>query len=80
MKPDYETAALKATEIITTRNISTAPVDPMPILKKMPNVLLVSYAEMAVKTGIARENVVEIFGEKNMDAATSVVNDNGKLR
>jgi hypothetical protein len=80
MKPDYESAALKATEIITTRNISSAPIDPMPILKQLPNVMLLSYAEMAVRTGIDRENVVQLFGDKNQDAVTSVINDGGKLR
>lgn len=80
MYPDYETAALKAVEVITTRNIRSAPIDPLPILKQLPNVMLLSYAEMAIRTGIDRENVVQLFGAANQDAVTSVINDNGKLR
>ena len=78
--PDYEAAALKAAEVITNRRISSAPIDPLPILKELSNTMLVSYAEMAVCTGIDRENVVQIFGSKNQDAVTSVLTDGGKQR
>ena len=79
MTPDYETAALKATQILTTRRISSAPVSPMPILKAIPNVMVVSYSEVALRTGIAREHAVQIFGESNQDAATAVVRDGDRL-
>lgn len=78
--PDYEAAALAAINVLTNRRISAAPIDPTPILKSYPNVMLVSYAEVAVRMGIEREHAVVIFGERNQDAVTSVVNDNGKLR
>lgn len=78
--PDYERAALKAVQILTEHRISALPVVPMPILKATPNVLLVSYAEVANKMGINREHAVRIFGANNQDAVTSVVNDNGTLR
>ena len=45
--PDYEAAALKAIQIQTVRRISAMPIDPMPILRDFPNVMMVSYTEMA---------------------------------
>ena len=78
--PDYEAAALKAVQILTVRRISATPIDPVPILKELPNVMMVSFAEMAIRTGIDREYAVQMFGERNQDAATSVIRDGDKLR
>lgn len=79
--PDYEKAALKAMDTIIQRRISSAPVSPMPILKSIPGVLVVSYAEMAVRAGLAREHIVTLFGEHNQDAVTSVkIGEDGKRR
>lgn len=80
MTPDYEKAALEAVKIITNRRISSAPIDPMPILKDLPNVMVVSYAEMAIRTGVERVHVVRVFGDRNQDAVTSVLDDGEKLR
>ena len=79
MKPDYQRAAIKAMETLIKYNISSAPVMPLPILKKMPGVLVVSFAEMSQSSGIDRKNVVTMFGDENQDAVTSVHNKNGKL-
>lgn len=80
MTPDYEAAALAATRILTTHGISSAPVAPMRILKTIPNVMLVSYTEVAARMGVDRENAVVIFGERNQDAVTSVLQDGNGLR
>lgn len=79
MKPDYEKAAIKATETLIKYGISSAPVDPLPILKKMPGVLVVSFAEMSQSSGIDRKNLIAMFGDGNQDAITSVHNKDGKL-
>lgn len=79
MTPNYEKAAIKATEILIKYGINSAPVLPLPILKKMPGVLVVSFAEMSQSSGIARKNIVTMFGDENQDAVTSVHNKNGKL-
>lgn len=80
MTPDYLRAALKATEVITNYGIASAPIDPMRILKSLPNVMMVSYTEVAAKMGVDREHAVMVFGPNNQDAVTSAVNCNGKLR
>lgn len=78
--PDYETAALKAVQILTVRRISATPIDPVPIIKSLPNVLMVTYADMARTTGVDRAHVVQLFGDRNQDAVTSVIRDGDALR
>ena len=78
--PDYEAAALKAIQIQTVRRISAMPIDPMPILRDFPNVMMVSYTEMAAQANIDRENVFRILGDRNQDAVTSVIREGDKLR
>lgn len=80
MTPDHLAAALAATKVLTNNSISSAPVDPMRILKAQPNVMMVSYTEAAARMGVARENAVVLFGENNQDAVTAVVNYHGRLR
>ena len=79
MKPDYEKAAIKAAETLIKYGICSAPVLPLPIIKRMPGVLVVSFAEMSQSSGIDRKNLVTMFGNENQDAVTSVHNKNGKL-
>lgn len=80
MTPDYEHAALMATETLLTYHVSTAPIMPLPILKTMPGVLVLSFAEMARNMGIDRKNVIGMFGEENQDAVTIVEKRGAKLR
>ena len=80
MTPDYQAAAMKATETIIEHKISAAPVVPMPILKSMRGVLVLSYEEMARHVGVDRSNAVLAFGASNQDASTTVSEINGKLR
>ena len=80
MKADIEIAALKATETLIKYHVSFAPVTPLPILKTMPNVLLLSFAEFAAKIGMERDHVLASFASDNRDVVTSVVSTNGKLR
>ena len=79
MTPNYEKAAIKATETLIKYGINSAPILPLPILKKMPGVLVVSFAEMSQSSGIERKNIVTMFGDENQDAVTSVHRKNGKL-
>lgn len=72
MTPDYELAATKATETLIKFGINSAPVDPLPILKKMPGVLVVSYQKMSEDVEQDRKCVIDMFGDKNHDAFTSV--------
>lgn len=71
MTADFNRAAIKAAETIVRFNVRTAPVDPLPILEQMDNVLLISFADMASSSGIHRSDLIPMFG-KNRDAVTSV--------
>lgn len=80
MQPDFDTAAVKAAETLVKHNISFAPVAPMPILKATPGVIVLTFAEMALKMGVDRRNVLSAFASDSRDVVTSVCNINSKLR
>ena len=77
MKADFDKAATTAMETIIKYGVSTAPVMPLPIFKKAPGVLLMSFAEMSDLTDIDRSTLVPMFGE-SQDAATFHLD--GKLK
>ena len=79
MKPDFERAAIKAAETIINNGIISAPVAPLPILKKTPGVLVLSFAEMSESVGVERRKLISLFGERQ-DAVTSVQIDDKKLK
>ena len=80
MTPDYLLAATKATETLIKFGICTAPVSPLPILKQLPGVLVVSYQKLSDDLDHDRQCVIDMFGEKNQDAFTSVNLKNGEKR
>lgn len=80
MTPDFNKAAIKASEILIKHNISTAPIDPMPILKKTPGVLVMTFAEMSDKVNMDRKNLIGMFGCENQDAVTTVYLVEGEKR
>ena len=80
MFPDYETAAIKACETLIRYRVTTAPVDPLPILKSMRGVIVVSFAEIAERSGLDRNNVLGMLVPENHDAVTAVYNKGGELR
>ena len=53
---DYTTAALRAAETLIRYGICTAPIDPLPILKKQPGIVIIPFAEMAFATGEDRDS------------------------
>ena len=75
MTPDYQKAAIKATETLIQYQIGTAPIDPLPILKKTPGVIVLSFEEMSQKTNINRKEILNTLGCKNQDAVTTVFLD-----
>lgn len=79
MKPDFERAAIKAAETIINNGIISAPVAPLPILKKTPGVLVLSFAEMSESVGVERRKLISLFGERQ-DAVTSVQIYDKKLK
>ena len=80
MIPDYERAAIKATETLIQYNIGTAPIDPLPILKQTKGVLVMTFAEMSNHTNIDREEILNTLGCKNQDAVTTVFIDGSDLK
>lgn len=78
MKPDYERAAIKALETLIQFNVTSAPVDPLPILKHIPGVIVVSYETFSKETNQDRKCVMSMVGEKNQDAMTIVNITDGK--
>ena len=80
MTPDYERAAIAATEMLIKHGINTAPVLPLPIFKRTPGVLVLSFTEMSGRIGMDRDNLVSMFDTEQHDAVTSTHFENGKLR
>ena len=79
MTPDIDRAAAMAAETLLNYRITTAPIMPMPILKAIPRVFVVSFTEMAEQTGLDRSRMVMMFGEQNQDALTFVHEQEGQL-
>ena len=76
MTPDYEKAAIKATETLIKHGVSSAPVDPLPILKKIQGVIVMTFEDMSKKSNIGRKDIIDMFGCDNQDAVTSLyIND-----
>lgn len=80
MTPDYERAATKATEILIRFGISTTPIDPLPIIKNMPDVYVMTFSEMSEKTSVDRCDILRAMGQENQDAVTTVFNNGGKKK
>ena len=78
--PDFEKAAIKATETLIKFGVSTAPVFPVPILKRMPGVLVLSFSEISNMVDIDHSHIKKLFGLDNQDAVTSIKVDDGKLQ
>ena len=80
MTPDYERAAIKASETLIKHQIGTAPIDPLPILKQTPGVLVFTFEEMSNKNNVDRKEILDTLGCKNQDAVTTVFLDNDDLK
>ena len=80
MTPDYQRAAVMATETLIRFSVGTAPVDPLPMLKRTPGVLVLTFEEMSARTNMARQEILNIYGCNNQDAVTTVFLDGDDLR
>ena len=80
MTPDYERAAIKASETLIKHQIGTAPIDPLPILKQTPGVLVFTFEEMSNKNNVDRKEIMDTLGCKNQDAVTTVFVDDDSLK
>ena len=73
IRPDYDKAATKALEILLEYGISTTPISPLPVLKKMDGVKVRSLTDFSESLNLKRDSVRVLFGQ-NMDAMTFHVN------
>ena len=80
MKPDYDRAAAAAAETLLKYDIFSGPVDPLPILKRIPGVLVLSYETVSNTVRMDRSCVISMFGDQNQDAFSSVNIKDGKAR
>ena len=78
MTPDYDRAATKAAETLVKYNVCSAPVDPIPIIKKAPGFNVVTFTEMSRMIGMDRNDLVSTFETENHDAVSAVMIKNGK--
>ena len=80
MTPDYDRAAIAATEMLIKHNINTAPVIPLPVFKRTPGCIVLSFTELSGRIGMDRNNLITMFDEENHDAVTSTHFEDGKIR
>lgn len=80
MIPDYQKAAIKATETLIKHQIGSAPIDPLPILKKTPGVLVMTFAEASDKANVDRKEILDMLGCENLDAVTTVIMNESGLK
>ena len=74
---DYTKAATSAAETLIKYAVTASPVAPLPILKKMKNVVVISFTDISEAYDIKYRELIPIFG-KNLDAITSVYTENGQ--
>ena len=79
MMPNLDRAAEKAAEILISHHITTGPIDPEPVLKKLPGCIVISYAEIALQMALDRENLLHSISPENHDAMTFTKDICGKL-
>ena len=70
MTPDYERAAIKASETLIKHQIGTAPIDPLPILKQTPGVLVFTFEEMSNKNNVDRKEIMNTLTKHVMEYLT----------
>ena len=68
MNPNIDNAAIKAAETLIMHQVRTGPVDPLPIIKSIPGVMAVSFAEMAHQIDLDRETLLQSVSAENHDA------------
>ena len=76
MIPDYQSAARKAKETYQKYHTN----NPLEIIRKQPNTLVLSFLEMSSAIGVNRDALMMVCGEDNQDAITTVHHENGKIR
>ena len=79
MTPDFDKAAVLASETLVRYGVRRSPVSPLPILEQMDNVITVSFSSISDSSGISRKDLIPMFG-KSQDAVTSFHAEGGVAR
>ena len=79
MTPNYDFAATKALEVLRDNKIHAAPIDPFPILKNWPGVIMMSFEEMSNEMQIDRREIINSC-KHSPDAVTAVHVDGDELK
>ena len=79
MTPDYTRAAVMASETLITHRITAGPVDPFFVLKTLPGVLVISFAEMALQLDLDRDNLLQSITPENHDAMSFTKEIDGRM-
>lgn len=77
---NLDRAATAAAETLIKYHVNSAPVAPLRILKSIPGVIVLSFAELALGMGMERKELLNQYGEQNKDAFTLVKDVGGRLR
>lgn len=80
MTPNLERAATAAAETLIKYNVTSAPVAPLRILKSIPGVIVLSFAELASGMGMERRELLEQYGDTAKDAFALAKDVGGRLR
>ena len=73
MKPDYERAATMALVTLLDSEIHKTPISPLPLLKRRPGVIVMTFAEVSNFAEMDRDCIIGDYGA-NQDAVTFYVN------
>lgn len=79
MTPDYERSARLAAETLITHQITAGPISPVTVLKSIPGVLVISYAEMALQFDLDRDSLLQSISPINHDAMSFAKEINGRI-
>lgn len=80
MKPDFDRAAIAASETLIHYNVTAAPIDPLPILKSLPDVLVITFEDISKDTAVDGDCIMSALGVQNKDAFTCVDVQSGRPR
>lgn len=69
-RPDLDKAATVAAQVMIAHHVTAAPVDPLRMLKAMPEVFVVTFTEMAGDDSLALDGVPSHYGAVSQDAAS----------
>lgn len=79
MNADLDRAAILAAETLITHRVITGPIDPVPVLKSLPDCIVISYAEMALQMDLDRADLLQSISTENHDAMSFAKDINGRI-